>query len=231
MDEMAWLACTDPQPMLLYLGDHASDRKRRLFAVACCRRVWTLLTEQRSRRAVEVMERFADGQATPEVVRLAAIGAESVAEDAATASDTADRQAHASAAFAALSATLAAVEQAADYAAANAASTAYHAATAENAGSAAGARTAERLAQARLVAELFGNPFRPVVIEAGWLAWEDHTIRRLAQSTYDERAFDRLPILADALEDAGCAERSILDHLRGPGPHVRGCWPLDLLLG
>ena len=57
------------------------------------------------------------------------------------------------------------------------------------------------------------------------------TVVQLAQSIYDDRAFDRLPILADALEEAGCTDAAILDHCRGPGPHVRGCWAVDLLLG
>jgi hypothetical protein len=79
--------------------------------------------------------------------------------------------------------------------------------------------------------EVFGNPFAPVVLDLAWLAWQNGTIPRLARGTYDERAFDRLPILADALEEAGCDDADILGHLRGPGPHARGCWPLDLLLG
>jgi hypothetical protein len=79
--------------------------------------------------------------------------------------------------------------------------------------------------------DLFGNPFRPVSIDPTWLAWNGSTVRKLAQSLYEEYAFDRLAILADALEDAGCTDAGILEHCRGPGPHVRGCWVLDLLLG
>jgi hypothetical protein len=77
---------------------------------------------------------------------------------------------------------------------------------------------------------LFANPFRPVAFDPAWLAWNDRTVSRLAQQIYARRAFGRLPVLADALEDAGCADRGLLDHLRGPGPHARGCWALDLLL-
>ena len=82
-----------------------------------------------------------------------------------------------------------------------------------------------------LVRDVFGNPFRLVLVERAWLAWEGGTVRKLAEGIYQDQAFDRLPILADALEEAGCADEAILSHLRGPGPHVRGCWVLDLLLG
>jgi len=62
-------------------------------------------------------------------------------------------------------------------------------------------------------------------------AWLTGTVTSLAQAIYDERAFDRLPILADALEDAGCTNQDILAHCRQPGEHCRGCWALDLVLG
>ena len=75
---------------------------------------------------------------------------------------------------------------------------------------------------------IFGNPFRAGTCDT---AWQTATVTSLAQAIYDERAFDRLPILADALEDAGCTNADILSHCRGPGPHVRGCWVVDLLLG
>jgi hypothetical protein len=70
--------------------------------------------------------------------------------------------------------------------------------------------------------------FRPIAVEPAWLTT---TVLGMATWVYEEKAFDRLPILADALEDADCDNTDILNHLRGPGPHVRGCWPLDLLLG
>jgi hypothetical protein len=90
----------------------------------------------------------------------------------------------------------------------------------------------ERIAQADFLRDLFGNPFRlPPNIDRAWLAWSDGTVVKLTRSIYDERAFDRLPVLADALEDAGCDNADILSHCRGPGPHVRGCWVVDLLLG
>ena len=82
-----------------------------------------------------------------------------------------------------------------------------------------------------LLREIFGNPFRPVALDSSWLAWNDGTIPELAQSIYDQRAFDRLPALADALEVAGCTNADILNHCHSEGPHVRGCWVVDLLLG
>jgi hypothetical protein len=93
-------------------------------------------------------------------------------------------------------------------------------------------RSRERKAQKALLGDIFGNPFRPLpsAVEPAWLAWNDGTIPRLAQSIYEERRFADMPILADALEEAGCTQADILAHLRGPGPHARGCWCLDLLL-
>jgi hypothetical protein len=75
---------------------------------------------------------------------------------------------------------------------------------------------------------IFGNPFRPVAVDPAWLT---STVVQLAQGIYDDRAFDRLPILADALQDAGCDNDDVLNHCRGDGPHARGCWVVDLVLG
>jgi hypothetical protein len=82
--------------------------------------------------------------------------------------------------------------------------------------------------QADLLREIFGNPFRPVTFDS---AWRTETAVALASGIYADRAFDRLPILADALEEAGCDNADVLAHCRGPGPHVRGCWVVDLVLG
>lgn len=97
---------------------------------------------------------------------------------------------------------------------------------------------AERNSLAMTLRDIFGNPFRPVTTDQSWLAWNDGTTVKLAQAIYDERELPsghldsgRLAILADALEDAGCTNQDILGHCRGPGPHVRGCWVVDLLLG
>ena len=85
-----------------------------------------------------------------------------------------------------------------------------------------------RVQATRLIRDIFGNPFRPVTFDP---RWQSETVVALATGIYAERAFDRMPILADALEDAGCDHADILAHCRGDGPHVRGCWVVDLVLG
>jgi hypothetical protein len=79
-----------------------------------------------------------------------------------------------------------------------------------------------------LLRDIFGNPFRPVTLDPRWLT---SSVLDLARVIYDERAFERMPVLADALMDAGCDNDHILVHCRGDSPHVRGCWVVDLLLG
>ena len=82
-----------------------------------------------------------------------------------------------------------------------------------------------------MLRDIFRNPFRPISLDAAWLWWNDGTVRKIAQVIYDDRTFTHMPILADALEEAGCTEQSILNHCRSGGEHVRGCWVVDLLLG
>jgi antitoxin component HigA of HigAB toxin-antitoxin module len=83
----------------------------------------------------------------------------------------------------------------------------------------------------RLLREVFGNPFRPAHVEPEWLRWGDGAVRKIAETINDEGDFARVAVLADALEDAGCTDERILAHLRDPGPHVRGCWVIDVILG
>ena len=75
---------------------------------------------------------------------------------------------------------------------------------------------------------IFGNPFRPVAIDPAWIS---PTVKQLAEAIYEERAFDRMPILVDALEEASCSNADILNHCCQPGEHVKGCWVVDLVLG
>jgi hypothetical protein len=86
----------------------------------------------------------------------------------------------------------------------------------------------EDRALADLMREVFGNPFRPVEIDA---SWRTTNVVALAQAFYEERAFERMPILGDALEESGCDNTGILNHCRQPGEHVRGCWVVDQVLG
>src|SRR5262249_27242288 len=92
-----------------------------------------------------------------------------------------------------------------------------------------GAGSGERAGQAALLRCVLGNPFRRVAVDPAWRTWDGGTIPRLARAAYDDRGFDCLPVLADALEEAGCTDAAMLEHLRGPGPHVRGCWVVDAL--
>jgi hypothetical protein len=89
----------------------------------------------------------------------------------------------------------------------------------------------ERAAQAQLLHDIFGNPSRPVAVHESWLRWHDSSVPRIAGSLYEERRFADLPMLADALVDAGCDNPELLEHCRAGGEHVRGCWVVDLLLG
>jgi hypothetical protein len=224
MTESEWLACTDPTAMLGFLRGKVSGRKLRLFAAACCRRAWHHLTDERSRRAVEVAERLADGEATTKERADAARSARYV-----TARSGGAASWYAAASRYAVAATGYAAEYKAIGAAWNASeAVARHAGQRE-------ARPAEEKAQVALLRDIFGNPFRPVPLTPAWRTAE---VLPLAQAAYDQRGLPagtldpaRLAVLADALEEAGCSDAGLLGHLRGPGPHVRGCWAVDLLLG
>jgi len=205
--EAEWLACTDPVPMLTFLMSKASNRKLRLFGCACCRQVWELLTDETFRTAVETAERFSDGLANKkDLAGAKQMSGESLSRCGVTGPTYC--------AFgAAWSTTRTPVGSAAMYP--------IWVFTSD----------AERSWQLSFLHDLFGNPFRPVAIDPAILEWHDATIPTLARTIYDDRRFDDLPILADALEEVGCHDADILSHCRGPGPHVRGCWVVDLLLG
>jgi hypothetical protein len=91
----------------------------------------------------------------------------------------------------------------------------------------------EHLYHCQLLRDLFGPlPFRPIGVEPSLLRWNDGTVVKVARGIYDDRAFERMPILADALLDAGCDNDDILVHCRREGAvHTKGCFVLDLLLG
>lgn len=242
MTEHEWLTSHSPLPMLIHLPLKASERKLLLYGVACCRRVWQLLHDARSRQAIEVMERIADGEA--EANERSAAYAEALQTDR--------RQyvrEHAAGKSAARAVCNLVSDEPSGVALAmtidnNVASPVCHAVSESlvvNVGSWEERQPyyhQEQHNHTHLLRDIFGNPFRPVTLAQTWLAWNDGTVRNLAQAIYDERALPsghldagRLAILADALEDAGCTSADILSHCRNPGPHVRGCWAVDLLLG
>jgi hypothetical protein len=229
MSRRAWANCTDPAKMLDFLGEAASPRRLRLFAAACCRRIWHLLRDGRSRAAVTAAEAHADGLATEEDLGLA----RRQADDAYRGNPS---EPHDNAAYAAVCSCLASPRFAASSAAAYA-TYAVGSEACQQVGSAmvyevqAAAKAREAAAICDLVREMFGNPFHQVECDPAWLVWNDRVVERLAKAIDAERAFDRLPILADATEEAGCQDAALLEHLRGPGPHVHGCFALDLLLG
>jgi hypothetical protein len=223
MNEQQWLACTSPQPMLEYLQGRTSDRKLRLFAVACCRRIWHLLTAERSRRAVEAAERVADG-----ISGLAELEPFWVEHDDFPLHSDEEVPSYAAIYAGRESAWLAACDVPA-----NAAS--------EEAWSVVPSRlrdghrqevcqSAER-AQAGLLRCIVGNPFRPVTFDPSVLGWREGLLVAMARRLYDGRAFADLPVLADALEEAGCTDPEILSHCRSGAEHVRGCFVVDLCLG
>jgi hypothetical protein len=215
MTEAEWLASDDPHEMI-ETGAHTklSQRRQQLLAVALCWRIRGLLIDANTRRALAVVEAFADGTASEDEVRYAA---ENVVEnwdefEFSKAFDDAHR--FAVEAVAAVCRCDQPIENAFYY-----------------------ARQAVELrdtantvlpAFAELIRDVVGNPFRPVTCEPAWLTSD---VVALARGIYDDKAFDRMPILADALQDAGCANEEVLSHCRGAGPHVRGCWVLDLLFG
>jgi hypothetical protein len=232
--------------MLRFLWGRVSERKLRLFACACCRRVWDLLGEPR-RRVVEVAERVIEGEATTKDLAAARDAAFPELGQVRTETRTeANTWAHLAVLWTAGlffdDNSLVNLGQVVGMAVGARRHAAYLESRRERRrarGSGPGqrarvssARQGERREQARILRDLFGPlPFRNVEVAPAWLTWNGGTVPNLARAIYDERAFDRLPVLADALEEAGCTNAEILGHCRGPGPHARGCWVVDLLLG
>jgi hypothetical protein len=219
-----WPRCTDPTGMLAHLGSippsrlgSPTHRKLRLFACAAVRAAPERLTGPRCLRAVRIAERVADGLAGEEelaAARQEAMLAWQLAHDP-TAGDSRPEE------------NLAVVWAAYNAALADPALAARDAADAMR-------RVGQAFAQdqCHLLRDIFGPvPSRPATLDPVWLASNDAAVAHVAGSLYESRNFADLPILADALEDAGCSEASLLDHLRTPGRHVPGCHVLDLLTG
>jgi hypothetical protein len=231
VDEQAWLTLDAPEPLFAFLRTRASERKWRLLACGCCRIIWDILPDEACRRAVEAGEILADGRPVPDAEEAC----ESVARRYRS-----DYRVHGPASHitAASQAALLAFALHADglrssgawhpYSDFNPAEVASQAALrAARAGQGAPAARRVSVPVVALLRCLFGNPFRPLAVSP-----EQRTpdVMALASTIANERAFTELPALADALEEAGCADAAALAHLRGPGAHARGCHVLDALL-
>jgi hypothetical protein len=245
MTEAEWLACTEPHELCAFLRGKAGNRKKLLFAAACCRRVWPYMSQAESRTAVEAAEQLADGLAGKED-RIRAREAAMRAVDSLEGDEVRSRAAAAARAalewFDGRSGCGDVVLYVPDVAGAVASREAGldpQEAWYTNHPTSNTASFAEGAALAGLLRCLHGPLlFRRISARPDWLAWNDGAVVKMAQAAYEERRLPsgeldpaRLDVLADALEEAGCSVTDILDHLRGPGPHVRGCWVVDLLLG
>jgi hypothetical protein len=234
--EEQWLVGGEPLPLLEHLRPRASVRKLRFFACACVRQVWDALIDEVSQQSVELAERYADGLVSREElaqVHERALEVARLADLRATASDpcwAASRAAaRVSAADADLLRTATGVAFIASLSAAPWDFDAYTGNVTHHGDPQAKARV--RRAQCDLLREVFGNPFRPVSFDPAWRSWEGGAVPQLAEEIHLNRNFDELPILADALEDAGCRVQAVLEHLRDGGAHVPGCWVLELAMG
>jgi hypothetical protein len=219
MTEKEWLGCDDVVRMFQHLRPAPSKRKLRLYAAACCRHAWDAFPEGPCRRAVEVAEQLADGQAR-EKERRAALRALPKGADAYPVQNAVW------AAECALARNLPKVLHA-DIHTSNA--IARQRASGDF-------KLQVKLWQAALVTYsdlvrcLFGNPFRPPEIAPAVRAWHDGLLVATAQRMYESRDFGEMAVLADMLEEAGCRDARVLAHCRGPGPHTCGCFVVDHLL-
>jgi hypothetical protein len=223
MTEAQWRNCTSPEALLNHLTRRASERKLRLYAVGCCRRIWHLLTDDRCQHAVNKAQDFADARATLAELEGAFRMMATVAR---VTGDITSQRSYPTRSVpgAAWAATRSSAWEAAWDAA-------WEARTAARDFVPGTDWEKERAWQATLLHDLFGNPFRPIRIDPAWLARNDGVVLQLAGLIYDEGRFGDLPILADALEEAGCARTDVLEHCRSPGPHYKGCWVVDAVLG
>jgi hypothetical protein len=229
MTEAEWLMCADPTPMLEFVKDRTSDRKAKLFAAAAFRRLGRLLPDPRQRRGVELLEQMAEGTATPHAVRQGAAEVRRAwpprGEPTTSAAPVDEPHFVGLMLYRAIASSSGTPRAFGRRAPRHVNGAASHAATAC---SGFADEATRREGQSRLLRDLFGNPFRPASPQPSWL---NPRVVALARTIYDERTFDRISELADALFLAGCENVDVLAHCRGPGPHVRGCWGVDLILG
>jgi hypothetical protein len=222
MTEAEWLACSDPKVMWEYCDRRATQRKKMLLRVAFCRHALTKPDQiEEYEFELSVGEGWADGQLGGDVCARVHFRLSSDADEAGTPYATFNdppnpRMSMQNAIIAALAPGDRATE-----------ATLAHAQQVIEDSKAAGKTSAPHLF-ATFIRDIFGNPFRPVAFAR---EWRTGTAVSLAKQMYESRDFGAMPILADALQDAGCDRADVLDHCRGPGAHVRGCWVVDLVLG
>jgi hypothetical protein len=234
MTEAEWRACDDPEEMLSQLGRGASPRKYRMFAAACCRRlsdVWKVPADSAQRRAIEIAELHADGLVPYEEKRavLDSLGTPGRSD----AAGDAYRYLVKGGCVSVAKGTSRSVRQIGnDLLWVQRGRTGPRRPNRDRETSAVARRAAsdfEGSQQASLLRDIFGpTSFRPITIDE---TWRTPDVLALARGIYDERAFDLMPILGDALEDAGCSDADLLAHCRSTAEHVRGCWAVDALLG
>ena len=231
MTEKEWLASNNLGEMVYFLPTQ-NERKWLLFAVSCCECIRNLLHDSRSRNALDLVERIADAKSSHNELVAAHDAACTALADSRP-----ERKMHPVEDIARVIAipTLDAKGRAqatAGWVSSVVGESAWKAASGQNRRYQKKMREAawrdESVKQCNLLRDIIGNPFRPVTLDRAWLT---PNVVALAQSIYDDAAFDRLPVLADALEKAGCTNADILSDCREPGPHVRGCWAVDLVLG
>jgi hypothetical protein len=243
MTEQDWLAGADPPAMLKHLQGQASARKLRLLLCARARQLWGVLREP-GRKAVALAEEYADGQGDWQALSKARSSAERSANALYMRGPDPDVYLAAyAAAGTVLQGDMHLQAMHVFNAEADEAAFVRYPLNRDLTDEEIEARRQERIRacrqrQAALLAEVFGNPFRPAVVNPAWLAWNEGTIAKLAGMIYEERSLPagtldgtRLTVLADALEEAGCADEALLAHLRSSGPHFRGCFVIDWCLG
>jgi hypothetical protein len=240
MTEAKWLACREPRAMLDAIKERVPVRKMRLVGAACCRRIQHLFHDPACHRGVEVAERYADGEVTDDELFDAGRTVGMLKEGTYTLGGLPTLWLNRPAVMSG-HAVLELLETDARLLVDGSGTVAYRAEQAafdgayEKVGTrdlraskkGQSAQKAERTAQVRLIRDVFGNAFRPVTLSP---AWRTDTAVSLAKQMYELRDFSSMPILADALQDAGCDSDDVLNHCRGPEPHVRGCWVVDLVL-
>jgi hypothetical protein len=228
LTEKEWLEDTHPYYLLNwweYFRGDISPRKSRLLACECCRLIWSLFTDERLRHAVKVAEAFADGLVgqteLDQIHEYASSLSRSTGEDLSQRSQDSPQWTELSTVWRVASAAASTT-----FPDGRVCSNVFRDTARDSNG-----RDTIDVIQADLIREILGNPLREVMLDPTWLRWNNGIVASLAKSIYDEKAFDRMTILADALEEAGCTNDDILNHCRQPGEHVRGCWVVDLILG